>query len=636
MGRKLLPLLVGLAFASLGQAKDKPTNFVVFLTDDLGWGDLACYGHSVIQTPNLDKFAKQGMRFTQSYSACGVCSPSRSSILTGRTPYRNGVWRWIPGGHQVHLRTSEITSAELLKAKGYETCHVGKWHLNGKFNSKDQPQPDDHGFDHWMATQNNAAPNHRNPKNFVRNRKEVGEMIGFSAPLVVQEGVRWLKEKRDPKKPFFLNVWTHEPHLPIESDPKFMELYKEFEDEGIRQHHGNVTQIDHAFGNLMKALEELGETENTFVIFTSDNGPEGNGLKGRTRGSTGGLRERKRSSHEGGIRVPGIIRWPDQVPAGTTNRTPIIGSDVFSTMLAIAGIALPDDRTIDGVDIRPVFAEKPIKRPVPLYWRNHLARSDIHVALRDGEWKILASAALDKFQLYHIEKDWQEKFDLVLAKPEKLAEMKEKLLTVHAQVEKEGPSDWWKNEKNRRKPKKPKKSGLLPEGKDETGGAYALVKGGTASKHDDPALFHALTGTGETIALRELPKPATRKLVLKTSYKSLASDSTKNAAIAFGDTPENDALLKAGTAIGMNAHVLFPGSWENVSGGAKSTMRAAKDSSFALTLAVDLAKRSVTATINDRALTFPLPDDIKQIRYFGPYVKGTSSAFAPIEVIEAE
>ena len=636
MGRKLLPLLVGLAFASLGQAKDKPTNFVVFLTDDLGWGDLACYGHLVIQTPNLDKFAKQGMRFTQSYSACGVCSPSRSSILTGRTPYRNGVWRWIPGGHQVHLRTSEITSAELLKAKGYETCHVGKWHLNGKFNSKDQPQPDDHGFDHWMATQNNAAPNHRNPKNFVRNRKEVGEMIGFSAPLVVQEGVRWLKEKRDPKKPFFLNVWTHEPHLPIESDPKFMELYKEFEDEGIRQHHGNVTQIDHAFGNLMKALEELGETENTFVIFTSDNGPEGNGLKGRTRGSTGGLRERKRSSHEGGIRVPGIIRWPGQVPAGSTNRTPIIGSDVFSTILAIAGIPLPDDRTIDGVDIRPVFAEKELTRPVPLYWRNHLARADIHVALRDGEWKILGNASLDKFQLYHIEKDWQEKFDLVLAKPEKLAEMKEKLLTVHAQVEKEGPSEGWKNEKPRRKPRKPKKSGLLPEGKDETGGAYALVKGGTASKHDDPALFHALTGTGETIALRELPKPATRKLVLKTSYKSLASGSTKNAAIAFGDTPENDALLKAGTAIGMNAHVLFPGSWENVSGGAKSSMRATEDSSFALTLAVDLAKRSVTATINDRDLTFPLPDDIKQIRYFGPYVKGTSSAFAPIEVIEAE
>ena len=455
--RKILITLAGFLWANLAQAEDKPTNFVIFLTDDLGWGDLACYGHPVIKTPHLDKFAEQGMRFTQSYSACGVCSPSRSSILTGRTPYRNGVWRWIPGGHQVHLRTSEVTSAELLKAKGYDTCHVGKWHLNGKFNSKDQPQPDAHGFDHWLATQNNAAPNHRNPRNFVRNGKEVGEMKGYSAPLVVEEGIRWLKEKRDPKKPFFLNVWTHEPHLPIESDPKFMELYKEFDDDGIRQHHGNVTQIDHAFGNLMKALDQLGETENTFVIFTSDNGPEGNGLRGRTRGSTGGLRERKRSSHEGGIRVPGIVRWPGNVPAGTTNRPPIIGSDVFSTMLAIAGIPLPDDRTIDGVDIRPVFAKKELTRPVPLYWRNHLARSDIHVALRDGEWKILGSKSLEKFQLYHIEKDWQEKTDLASSNPKKLTELKEKLLAVHAQVEKEGPSDWWKNEPPRRKPKKPRK-----------------------------------------------------------------------------------------------------------------------------------------------------------------------------------
>jgi arylsulfatase A len=487
-----------------------------------------------------------------------------------------------------------------------------------------------------MATQNNAAPNHRNPRNFVRNGKEVGELKGYSAPLVVEEGIRWLKEKRDSKKPFFLNVWTHEPHLPIESDPKFMELYRKFDDEGIRQHHGNVTQIDYAFGNLMKALDELGETENTFVIFTSDNGPEGNGLKGRTRGSTGGLRERKRSSHEGGIRVPGIVRWPGNVPAGSTSATPIIGSDIFSTILAVAGIPLPDDRTIDGVDIRPVFAGKPLKRPVPLYWRNHLARSNIHVALRDGEWKILGNETLEKFQLYHIENDWQEKHDLAESNPEKLAQMKQKLLEVHTQIEKEGPSKWWKNEAPRGKPRKLKKSGLLPKGDDETGGIYAIVKGGTASKHRDTILSHALTSSGEAIALHELPEPATRKLVLKTSYKSLASGNTKNAAIAFGDTPNNDSLLKAGTAIGMNAHVLFHGSWENVSGGTKNSMLAKKDSSFELTLAVDLAKGSVSATINGRTLAFPLPEDIKQIRYFGPYVKGTSSAFTSIEILEAD
>ena len=449
-------LLVPLAFLA-AKEKTQP-NFVIFLTDDLGWGDLACYGHPVIKTPNLDRFAKQGTKFTQCYSACAVCSPSRSAILTGRTPYRNGVWRWIPGGHRVHLRESEVTLAELLKEEGYATCHVGKWHLNGKFNSKDQPQPDDHGFDHWLATQNNAAPSHKNPKNFVLNGKELGELEGYSAPLVVEEGIRWLKKIRDPKKPFFLNVWTHEPHLPIESDPKFMDLYKEFDDEGIRQHHGNVTQIDHAFGNLMKALDEMGLAENTFVFFTSDNGPEGNGLKGRTRGSTGGLRERKRSSHEGGIRVPGIARWPGKVPANVENRTPIIGSDLFSTILGVLDVPPPGDRTIDGTDFMPLFSGKKIEREIPLYWRNHLARGQIRVALRDGDWKILGNEGLTDFQLFKIEEDWKEQNELSGKHPDKLDALKKKLIDVHRQVEKEGPRDWWVSEPPRKpRNKKPKK-----------------------------------------------------------------------------------------------------------------------------------------------------------------------------------
>lgn len=449
-------LLAPLAFLA-AKEKTQP-NFVIFLTDDLGWGDLACYGHPVIKTPNLDRFAKQGTKFTQCYSACAVCSPSRSAILTGRTPYRNGVWRWIPGGHRVHLRESEVTLAELLKEEGYATCHVGKWHLNGKFNSKDQPQPDDHGFDHWLATQNNAAPSHKNPKNFVLNGKELGELEGYSAPLVVEEGIRWLKKIRDPKKPFFLNVWTHEPHLPIESDPKFMDLYKEFDDEGIRQHHGNVTQIDHAFGNLMKALDEMGLAENTFVFFTSDNGPEGNGLKGRTRGSTGGLRERKRSSHEGGIRVPGIARWPGKVPANVENRTPIIGSDLFSTILGVLDVPPPGDRTIDGTDFMPLFSGKKIEREIPLYWRNHLARGQIRVALRDGDWKILGNEGLTDFQLFKIEEDWKEQNELSGKHPDKLEALKKKLIDVHRQVEKEGPRDWWVSEPPRKpRNKKPKK-----------------------------------------------------------------------------------------------------------------------------------------------------------------------------------
>ena len=435
-------------------------NIVIFLVDDMGWGDLGCYGNEIIQSPHLDKFATEGIRFTQCYSACGVCSPSRSSILTGRTPYRNGVWRWIPGGHSCHLRESEITLPELLREKGYDTCHVGKWHLNGHFNSDKQPQPDDHGYNHWMATQNNAAPNHKNPTNFVLNGKPMGKLEGFSAPLVAREGVRWLKEVRDRKKPFLLSVWTHEPHLPIESAEEFMKPYAGINDEGIRQHHGNITQLDHAFGIVMRGLDKLGLRDDTIVFFTSDNGPEGRGTNGRTRGSTGGLRGRKRDSHEGGIRVAGLVRWPDRIMPGSVSDVPVIGSDIFSTALDITNIPLPADRTIDGVSMVPAFDDKPLKRSIPLFWRTRIAPANSHAALRIGDWKLISNKSFDKFQLYEIQKDWKEEHNLAAEKEEKLEEMKKVFFKVLEGIEKEGPSEWWKNEPARKK--KPRKKKTAP------------------------------------------------------------------------------------------------------------------------------------------------------------------------------
>ena len=627
---KIIQTFVLLFICKFLSAEDRPANFVIFLTDDLGWGDLACYGHEVIQTPHLDRFAKEGIKYTQCYSACGVCSPSRSSILTGRTPYRNGVWRWIPGGHGVHLRESEITAPELLKTQGYDTCHVGKWHLNGKFNSDAQPQPNDHGYDHWLATQNNASPNHKNPVNFVRNGEPVGKMEGFSAPLIVNEAIGWLKKQKKRKKPFYLSVWTHEPHLPIESAPKFMEPYRSISDEGIRQHHGNITQIDHAFGKLMKALDELGHTENTFVFFTSDNGPEGNGNSGRTRGSTGGLRDRKRSSHEGGIRVPGIARWPGHITADTVNSTPIIGSDLFSTVLDIASIPLPNDRTIDGVSIRPTFKNKSLQRAVPLYWRNHLARSNIHVALRDGDWKILASQNLESFQLYHIEKDWQEKEEVSAKYPEIFDRLKAKLLTVHKQVEDEGPRDWWQNESVRSRGK-PKKTGPLLEGKDSTGD-FDVIKGGTLKKAE---LGYTLESKGEAIALKKLSQTVSKKVTFKVSYQSQTSSNIRNAALAFGPKPENDSLIKAGTAIGMGDHVVFLGGWANVSTGSMTKMKTGADGTFELIVNVDLEKGQVITSVDGKTLKMALPKEVTNINYYGLYTKGTKTEFSPVEVIEA-
>ena len=435
--------------AAADAAEPAQPNFVVFLADDLGWGDLACYGHEHIQTPHLDKFATEGLRLTQCYSACSVCSPSRSAILTGRTPYRNGVFRWIPENHYCHLRTSEIALPKLLKERGYDTCHSGKWHLNGQFNSPSQPQPNDHGYDHWFATQNNAAPTHLDPVNFVRNGKPAGKLEGNSAGLVVDEAISWLRGRVKSESPFFLTVWTHEPHMPIDSEPRFMEPYKDLDDEGVRQHHGNVTQLDHAFGRLMKALDELGHRDNTLVMFTSDNGPEGDGTKGRTRGSTGGLRGRKRHSYEGGIRVPGIVRWPGRVKPGTTSAEPIIGSDIFTTVCAITGIAVPTDRTIDGASFLPALEGKPIERKQPLYWRNHLAPEETMVALRIGDWKILGSNDLKQFELYNIARDEKETKELSAQEPEKFAEMKQALIAHDTAVLKEGP-DWWRNDPARK------------------------------------------------------------------------------------------------------------------------------------------------------------------------------------------
>lgn len=436
----LLPFLTG--FLSAEEEQRHP-NFVVFLTDDMGWGDSGTYGHPLIKTPNLDKLASEGMKFTQCYSACGVCSPSRSAILTGRTPYRNGVWRHLSGNHETHLRASEITYPELLKEIGYETCHVGKSHLNSKphFNNPKFPQIADHGFDHTFYTHNNASPSHQNPNNFFRNGKAIGETEGYSAQIVAEEAARWLKKERDPKKPFALSVWLHEPHSPIATDPKFSSLYG---DHKNAKYMGNISQLDHALGQIMEALDKAGAANNTFLIFTSDNGPVA-----KFGGTTGGLRGGKRSSHEGGIRVPGVIRWPEHIQPGTTCDIPIIGSDIFATVLDIVGISLPRDRTIDGVSILPAFEGKPLERKIPLFWRTHVSQANDRVALRIGNWKIVGNDLLTKFQLFEIQKDWKEENDLSVKMPKKTEEMKKALLKVWQGIENEGPKGWWLKERQK-------------------------------------------------------------------------------------------------------------------------------------------------------------------------------------------
>lgn len=600
-------------------------NFIVFLTDDQGWGDLGCYGHPLIQSPNLDKFASEGLRLTQCYAGCSVCSPSRSAILTGRTPYRNGVWRWIPGGSMYHLRESEITIASLLKNRGYETCHAGKWHLNGKFNSDEQPQPDDHGYDHWLATQNNAAPNHMNPTNYVRNREAVGRMEGPSAVIAANEAINWLKQRKKSDTPFFITVWTHEPHLPIESAPEYMKHYADIEDEGIRQHHGNITQLDDAFGKLMAAVDEMGYRDNTFVFFTSDNGPEGNGTRGRTRGSTGGLRGRKRATHEGGIRVPGIVRWPGKIKAGSVSDTPVIGSDVLPTICNAVDIPLPDDRTIDGTSLLPLFAGQPLQREQPLYWRNHLAPAQFRVGMRIGDWKIVGSDDLDSFELYNIQKDWQETTDVAADFPDRFAEMKARLIEHDAAVLKEGP-DWWKLDKPPNRGGK--KSIEPPAGKDSTGD-FDVVLGASVSGSD---FGYSMSPESEGLAFQKLDRPITKSATIRLKYRSaLKSATTRNGALVLASRPTNNDSFKIGTAIGMNQHVAFAGGWGNVGSAAARKADFKAGDTFEVEVRLNIAMGTGLAVINGSSFKFSLPPDLKSIDYVGFYAKATSTEFsAPV------
>ena len=459
-------------------------NCLLILADDLGYGDLGCYGNATVRTPHIDRLATQGLRLTSCYSAAANCSPARAGLMTGRTPSRVGIYNWIPGLSPVHVRRSEITVATLLRNAGYDTCHSGKWHLNGDLipfgtpaaralhpieglaNVPDlqsrkwprQPQPWDHGFRHWFSTQNNALPNHRNPVNFVRNGQPVGPLQGYSADLVADEAINWLESRPNATRPFFLFLCFHEPHEPIASAKKYTDLYPS-DDPSYSAHRGNITQMDAACGRVLAALDRLKLRQDTLVLFTSDNGPAITSI--HPHGSAGPLRDKKGSIYEGGIRVPGIVRWPDRIQPGTTSDTPVSGVDVLPTLCELAGIDPPGDRVLDGTSLVPLLRGKPLTRSQPLYWQFHRARSRVKVAIRDEGWKLCAaltmpplkpsggivagemaalkSAELTGFELYHLRHDVGEQHNVADSNPQVLKRLRDKLVRLHHQVRAEGP-----------------------------------------------------------------------------------------------------------------------------------------------------------------------------------------------------
>ncbi|UUO08733.1 sulfatase [Blastopirellula sp. J2-11] len=462
----LLGLSLLLALPTWAAAETDRPNFLVILCDDLGYGDLACYGNPTIKTPSLDALAKQGMRLTSCYASAPVCSSSRAGLMTGRTPSRVGVYDWIPAGNVMHLRRSETTVASLLHDAGYDTCHVGKWHLNGKFNSDEQPQPGDQGFAHWFSTQNNAAPTHANPTNFVRNGEPVGKQEGYSCQVVADEAIDWLKSGRDADKPFFAFVCFHEPHEPIASPEELVAHYGGAKKKGEALYYANVENMDSAVGRLMGALDQMKLAESTFVYFTSDNGPETLDRyrsAWRSHGSPGPLRGMKLHIYEGGIRVPGIVRYPGHIKPGSESDEPICGLDILPTLCELASVAAPTNRALDGASFAKSLQGEKVDRPAPLFWHYYNAISPAKVAIRDGDWKLVAhlaigekkvggnfrpemsqaikQAKLTTLELYNLADDLAESNDLAADKPEVVARLAKQLQAKYDVVLAEAP-DW--------------------------------------------------------------------------------------------------------------------------------------------------------------------------------------------------
>lgn len=419
-------------------------NVLFIYVDDLGYGDLGSNGHPVIQTPNIDALAREGMTFTNYYAPSALCSPSRAGVLTGRTPYRTGIKSWIPENTGIFLKDEEITLAEVLKAAGYATALIGKWHLNSDLGSDEEPQPTDQGFDYFYGHNAFQIPTNKNPVNIYRDRELLPQQNGFTAQLYVDEAIDWLEGQND-SQPFFLFLSMAEPHTPIENPREYNELYSEFTKgpvvpipsglpdiplekltpRGPGEYYANITYMDAQLGRLLQWLDRRNLTDNTIVVFTSDNGPVTSDwlawYEVNAYGSTGGYRGRKHYLYEGGIKVPAIIRYPAIVKASSMSDDLIIGTDLFVTLANLGGGTVPDDRPIDGIDVRAVLeGDKLAQRAV--FWALDSV-SVLEFAIRVGNWKLFIDRDGNPRELYDLSSDPYEFFDKSAGQPGIVADL---------------------------------------------------------------------------------------------------------------------------------------------------------------------------------------------------------------------
>lgn len=442
-------LIASFLCLSTGLPAASRPNVILVMADDLGWGDLQCFNESSpIRTPHLDAMAAAGLKFNRFYSAAPVCSPTRGSCLTGRHPFRYGVYSANVG----HMRQEEATLPELLRKEGYATGHFGKWHLGtltttirdsnrgGPKSKQHFSPPRLHGYDRCFVTEAKVptfdpmiAPANapRTAWDFLKDKSsgmmygthywnEAGEIVGENlngddSRVIMDRALPFIEAAAKDGNPFFTVVWFHAPHLPVVAGPKHVAPYSKYEVYG-RNYYGCVSALDEQVGRLRAKLRELRIADNTMLWFCSDNGPEGQSVKAPS--SAGHFRGRKRSLYEGGVRVPGILEWPEQVKAGRETEFPAVTSDYLPTVLDVLGIEHPDSRPLDGISLVPLIEERVQERTSPIGFQS--AKQLSWVTQRH---KLYSSNNGKSWELYDLIDDPGENNDLASEKPELVKEL---------------------------------------------------------------------------------------------------------------------------------------------------------------------------------------------------------------------
>lgn len=429
------------------QAQEKP-NVVFILADDLGWRDLSCYGSSFYQTPNVDALAKDGVCFTDAYSACTVSSPTRASLLTGKYPAKLHITDWIEGHKMpnaklkvpdwtMYLPLEETTLAEVFKSNGYATAHIGKWHLG------EDPKywPENQGFDINIGGWRTGQPSVDKKKGYNGYFSPYGNPRLTDGPVgeyleerLANEACNFIRQNQS--KPFFLNFWLYNVHTPLQAKQDKIEKYLALVDSTKLQKNPTyaamVEHADDAVGKVIAQLKALGLYENTIVIFTSDNGGLINNGKLKVTNNAP-LRLGKGERYEGGVRVPLIIKTANQVVPNRINNTPVISIDFMPTLIDLAKLKVDKKilKGIDGVDIKPLLITEngKLKRK-SIFWHYphyHTEGATPYSAVRSGDWKLIHTIETNSYELFNLKTDISETKNLIGSEPVIAGKLKKEL-----------------------------------------------------------------------------------------------------------------------------------------------------------------------------------------------------------------